>query len=89
MLRGRIIDGEGKFASECNKASREVSAGDGRGVPSVKQKQNGLLRDAHRVPFVAQNGQALVEVAIDSFDDHGVVVIPGQDMAVNFYQCSV
>jgi hypothetical protein len=53
-----IINWEGKFTAYGNKASRDVSARDGAGIPSIKEESGGLEGNADGVLFISHDFEA-------------------------------
>ncbi len=74
MLSMGIIDGEGEFTADGNKAARDVRTRDGARVPRIKEKENSFIGNPHRFSFVAHDFEAFCQVAVDSFHEHWVVV---------------
>jgi hypothetical protein len=83
MFTCRVIDGKGEFASDSNEASRNVCPRNGARVPGIDQQQNRLEGDPYRFPLVCHDFEAFVDISIDAFDQHGVVVPTGEDVTIN------
>ena len=74
MLVNGKVNQELKLTAKCNEGTREISAGDRGAVSRIKQKEDGLHRHADGVTFVRHDFKALVQITIDSFHQHRIVV---------------
>jgi hypothetical protein len=70
----REIDRKGKLAANSNETAGNVRPGNGAGVPRVEEQEDCLKGYSDRIALVAHYPQALVEIPIDTLDEHGVVV---------------
>ncbi len=68
MFTSQVINGKGKFASDSNKAPRNVRPGDGARVPGINQLQNCLKGNSYRSALVFHDIEAFVDIPIDTFD---------------------
>jgi hypothetical protein len=55
VLAGREVDGEREDAAEGDKATREVSAGDGRAIPRVNEQKDSFSSYAHGLPLIGHD----------------------------------
>ena len=83
MLVFGVINWEGKLPTDCTKTSRYVSARHRARIPSVKRQKYSFLRYPNRTALGAQNLQTIVEVFVDTLDQHRIVVGAGKNVAVN------
>ncbi len=68
------VNGKLEILTESNKTAQEISAQNGDAIPCIKEEEDGLHSNPNRTPFIAHYFQAFVEVAVDLFDHHGVVI---------------
>ncbi len=80
----REIDGKREFVADGNEAARNVSARNGAGVPSVNEKKDGFERDPDGIAFVCHDSKPFVQVSIDAFDEHWIIVVPRQNVIIEF-----
>ena len=83
MLVCGEVDWELKFTAKSNEASGEVRPRNGGAVPCIKEEQDSFHSNPDGVPFVCHNFQTFVEIAIDTLDQHAVVITTREDVAVN------
>jgi hypothetical protein len=53
-----IVNWKGEFTAYGNKASGDVRARDGAGIPSIKEEENSLEGDADGVSFIGHDFEA-------------------------------
>jgi hypothetical protein len=54
---------------------REISMPGMARVPCIKQEKNGLKANTDRVALIGHDLQALCKVSVNTFNNHGVVVV--------------
>ena len=74
MLFCGEVDWELKFTAKSNKASGEICTRNGGAVPCMKEEQDPFHSNSDGVTFVGHNFKTFVEIAIDSLDQHTVVI---------------
>jgi hypothetical protein len=62
---------------------RNVCPRNGARVPGINQQQNCLKGNPYRFLLVCHDFEAFVDILIDAFDQHGVVVPTREDVTVN------
>ncbi len=83
MLFCGEVDWELKFTAKSNKASGEICTRNGGAVPCIKEEQDRFHSNSDGITFVCHNFQTFVEIAIDSLNQHTVVITTGEDVAIN------
>jgi hypothetical protein len=68
------IDRKLVFTIKSNKTVRKIDTWNGGTVLRVKEEEDGLHSNPHGTVFTTHHLQAFIEVAIHSFDHHGVVI---------------
>ena len=69
--------------SDSDETSQYICAWDWAGVPCVDEEKDGFKGDPDAVAFVGHDFETFVEVMINAFDQHGVVITPREDMTVD------
>ncbi len=72
-----------EFASNSNETLGDICAWDWAGVPCIDEKEDGFEGNPDAVAFVGHDLETFVEIAIDMFDQHGVVITPREDVAID------
>ncbi len=60
----------------------KISARNGGAIPCIKEEQDGLHSNPNGTAFVAHYFLAFVEVVVDSFNHHGVVIATRENMLI-------
>ncbi len=71
-----------EFSTESNETAGKISARNEGAIPRVKEEQDGLHSNPNGTAFIAHYFQAFVEVAVDSFNYHGVVIATRGNMSI-------
>ena len=74
MLSTGKIERKWELSADSNKTAGNVRPGNRAGVPCVEEQEDCLEGYSDRIVLVAHYLQALVEIPIDTLDEHGVVV---------------
>jgi hypothetical protein len=83
MLVGGVINRKGKFMTNSNQASRDVCTGYGTKVPRIEKEEDSFQSNVDGVTLIGHYLQAFCEVSINMFNQHGIMVITGKNMAVD------
>ena len=86
MLVCGDVDWDLKFTAKSNKASREICTRNGGAVPCIKEEQDRFHSNPDGVTFVGHNFQTFVEIAIDTLDQHTIVISTREDVAINLQE---
>lgn len=86
MFARAIVNGECKLVANSNKAARQVCPRDGGRVPGIDEEEDGFKCNPHSVTLVAEDFEALVQVTVDAFSKHAVMVVTRENMAVELEQ---
>jgi hypothetical protein len=62
MFAARVVDWEGKLASNCDEAPGDDSARDGAWIPSVQEEEETFKGNSNGITLVAHDGKAFVEI---------------------------
>ena len=76
MLTSREINRECEFPAQCDHTARDIGARDGARIPGVNEKQNGFQGDACGIALIGHDFQAIIQISVEAFDEHRVVVGP-------------
>jgi hypothetical protein len=89
MLVRREVDRKLEFTTNSNEAAGEIGTRNGGTILCIDKKKYSLHGDTHRTTFVGHNFQSFIQISIDTLDHHWVVVIPGENMAVQLkeFEC--
>ncbi len=68
--------------TKSNKTAGKISARNGGAIPCVKEEQDGRHSNPNGTALSAHYFQAFVEVAVDLFDHHGVVIATRENMSI-------
>jgi hypothetical protein len=77
------VDRKGELAADGHETARNVRPGDGTGVPRIKEQEYCLEGYPDRIALVTHDPQGLIEILIDTLNEHGVVVRTGKDVTIN------
>jgi hypothetical protein len=83
MLATRIIDWEGEFTADCNKATRDVRAWNWARIPCIQKKEERFQSNAYHATFICHDTKPFIEVTTEAFNNHCIVIVPRDDMGVN------
>ena len=75
MFVGGIINGKGKFTTDGNEAASNIHAWNRARVRCIKQEKDSLKGNTDRVALIGRDLQALCKVSVNTFNNHGVVVV--------------
>ncbi len=78
-----VIDWKGKFTTNSNVATWDIRAWNWAGVPHIKQEKDGLKGNKDRVALVGHDLQAFCEIWINMLNNHGVVVVAWENVAID------
>ncbi len=83
MLVGGKVDGKVELATNNNDASCNVRAHNWGGIPGVQGHEDAFLRHAVGAALGTEDGEAFVEVAVNTLNDHRIVVFARDDVDVD------
>jgi hypothetical protein len=79
----REVDRKGELATDGHETARDVRPGDGTGVSRVKEQEYRLEGYPDRIALVTHDPQGLIQISIDTLNEHRVVVRTGQEVTIN------
>ena len=83
MLVGGVINWKGESMANCNQALGDVRTGYGTRVSCTEENKDRLQSIVDRVTLLGHDLQAFHEVSFYIFNNHGVVVVLRENMAVD------
>jgi len=79
----REIDWKREFAADGNEAAGNVSTWNRTGVPCVNKKKDGFEGDPDGIAFVRHDAKPFIQISIDAFNKHRIVVVARQNMIID------
>ena len=81
-----LFCGEIDWEFKSNKALGEICTRNGSTAPCIKEEQDRFHSSPDGVTFVGHNFQTFVEIAIDTLDQHTIVISTREDVAINLQE---